>query len=59
MAVPTSTHNLINDTLKDYKFGFKTETSSFYKAPAGLTKETIIQLSEMKKGTRMDAGIPP
>lgn len=48
MAVPTSTHKLINNTLKDYKFGFKTETNSVYKAPAGLTPELITQISEMK-----------
>ncbi|PIR55529.1 Fe-S cluster assembly protein SufB [Candidatus Peregrinibacteria bacterium CG10_big_fil_rev_8_21_14_0_10_36_19] len=48
MAVPVSTHNLINDTLKDYKFGFKTKTDSIFKAPAGLNRELIIQISQMK-----------
>ncbi len=32
----------------DYKFGFKTETSHIYKAPKGLTEETVREISKQK-----------
>ncbi|MBL4694840.1 Fe-S cluster assembly protein SufB [Candidatus Gracilibacteria bacterium] len=46
--VPTQTHDLIKDTLSNYKFGFKTETKPVYKAPKGLSEEVIREISRQK-----------
>lgn len=48
MAVPQKTKKIINDTFDQYKFGFKTETSSVYKSPKGLNEEVIRQISKQK-----------
>lgn len=48
MAIPASTKSTINKTLKGYKFGFKTKTTSSYKSKKGLTKDVIKKISEFK-----------
>ncbi len=49
MSVPQATHNLIDETVGDYKFGFKTETVSHFKSAKGLNPEVIRQISALKK----------
>ncbi len=48
MAIPTKTKKLITETLSNYKFGFKTNTKSVYKAPRGLSQETVKTISKRK-----------
>lgn len=50
MSVPISTHQVIKDTLDDYKFGFKTKNKAVYKTPQGsLTREIVESISSRKK----------
>ena len=46
--VPTQTQDLVKETFKGYKHGFKTDTKATYKSPKGLNKEVIRHLSKMK-----------
>lgn len=46
--IPTKTRTKIQDTVGDYKYGFRTETKSVYKSSKGLTKDIIIELSKQK-----------
>ena len=48
MAVPKKTRKAIATAVGDYKFGFKTESKSIYKAPKGLTKELVQKISQIK-----------
>src|SRR3989339_955536 len=48
MPIPRTTKRNIQENFKDYKFGFKTKTHSFYEAPKGLNKETIEIISNKK-----------
>jgi len=49
MAVPVKTKNIIKETLGEYKYGFKTDTKAVFKAPKGLSKELVEDISKMKK----------
>lgn len=48
MAVPSSTQKTIQDTVGDYKFGFKTTTKSVYTSPQGLSRDVVIAISKRK-----------
>lgn len=48
MAVPQSTHKVIDTTIKDYKFGFKTKVKSSYISKKGLSEEVIRKISQFK-----------
>ncbi|MFA5948211.1 MAG: Fe-S cluster assembly protein SufB [Candidatus Gracilibacteria bacterium] len=48
MPIPKTTKRNIQENFKDYKFGFKTKTHSFYEAPKGLNKKTIEIISNKK-----------
>lgn len=48
MAVPSSTHQAVDETLGEYKFGFKTESKAFYKSPQGLSEEIVREISRQK-----------
>ena len=37
------------DTIKEYKYGFTTDIESFFKAPKGLSEETIKFISKKKR----------
>jgi len=50
MAVPKSTQKLIDNTLGDYKFGFKTKNKAVFKTPkGGLTPQIVEEISKRKK----------
>ena len=49
MAVPVVTKNIIKETLGEYKYGFKTDNKAVFKAPKGLSKELVEEISKMKK----------
>lgn len=49
MAVPVETKNIIKETLGEYKYGFKTDNKAVFKAPKGLSKELVEEISKMKK----------
>ena len=42
---------------EDYKYGFHDEDTSLYKTEKGLTRETVMEISRIKKRTTVDAGI--
>jgi Fe-S cluster assembly protein SufB len=46
--VPQTTHDLVQDNLDEYKFGFKTETKSVFKAKKGLSEEIVREISAQK-----------
>ncbi len=52
MSVPISTRKTINQTLGQYKFGFKTDAHVLYKSPKGLTREIVEQISRKKEEPR-------
>ncbi len=47
-SIPAETRKTIDETVGEYKFGFKTETKSVFKSQKGLTKEIIEQISKRK-----------
>jgi Fe-S cluster assembly protein SufB len=47
--VPVQTHNLISETVGEYKYGFRTKTRDHYKAPKGLNEEIIREISRQKE----------
>lgn len=49
MAVPKSTHRLIDTTLGNYKFGFRTNVKNSFEAPKGLTEKLIREISKRKE----------
>lgn len=48
MTVPTQTRNIVENTVGQYKFGFKTESKAVYKSPKGLNREIIMEISRRK-----------
>jgi len=48
MAVPSQTHDLVNETIGKYKFGFKTENKEVFRMPKGLSKDVVEAISKRK-----------
>ncbi|MBI5754879.1 Fe-S cluster assembly protein SufB [Candidatus Peregrinibacteria bacterium] len=48
MPIPITTRRAVSEAVKDYRYGFRTETSSVYTAPKGLSRELVVEISERK-----------
>jgi Fe-S cluster assembly protein SufB len=46
--VPVETHDLIKDTVGEYKYGFKTNSKAVYKAAKGLSEDVVRDISKRK-----------
>lgn len=48
MPVPTETRHIVDQTVGQYKFGFRTDSKMVYKTPKGLNREIITEISRRK-----------
>ena len=46
--VPQTTHDLIDETVGEYKYGFTTDSKAVYKSPKGLSEEVVREISRQK-----------